>query len=1012
MREIGRTRQAIVTLLALIGLVSFGVLKAQNPNFTQFKVDDGLPSSEIYGSFEDRKGFMWFATEYGVSRFDGYEFLNFSTDDGLSDNVVFDFFEDSKDRLWFYTYNGIPSYYKDGEIVNFSTHPSFRNSNHSEMISSIFEDIDGTIWMGKRISGLIEISPEDSLKTHILNHPHPLVNSQVSPLGHFWSPDSVLHIFAGRILLKFNREERQWDLLEPWIPADFSTPIFWSKIPFGLVIARKPDIFKLGWEGNKVKIEQLTSTPNSIPSTCIVRINDDECFVGTYKGMYKYQLSTNSWGPTILEGYSVTSACQDREGNYWFTTLSNGIFYTPGIDVKHWGQSEGFSTNGIKKILHSQTSDDVWVGMMDNNIARFNKGTIQNISINFPDSSRFTGPLELISDNGKILICSASGLTWLDPESKKQKHLVVPGALKSVFRTSKGQILVCGNNGLYSITDSLKRVISSYPTYPFQMGQMIHHKAFANNRICDERVYSVLELGNGELLLGTSKGVIQVKENLKNHRLFDDHPSMQFAVYNMALGHDGSAWVATHGGGIVHLVDDTLVQYDTRNGIKSNLCKTVYIEPSGTVWVGSNQGISSLLPSKESPGTYTISSFSTLDGLTSDEVNDLVVKNDTLWLASPKGLSCIPLKMIDRVSPPPMIYLDSLTVNNQPLTIDRQLEFEPDENNLGIHFIGVSYQSQGNITYSYRLIGADDTWNTTNNNSVDFLGLSPGDYIFEVFATNFKGIRSDQTLQLSFTILQPWYLRWWAIALGLGLTILVIYLFINRRYRVMQIRNDLQMDAALSEQKALRARIAPHFIYNALNSIQSLISDNQRIEALNYTSRFSRLMRKIFEHSLENFISIEEEIETLEIYLKLEHLRFKDKFTYKIEVDPELDPSADAIPSMILQPIIENSIWHGLLHKQQPGHLKVKFQSKGELLQCVIEDNGIGRKAAQAQRSKFVDEKRDSGLEVTKGRLQTLAKLEGKQNEIKMEIIDMYDEEVATGTRVEVWLPFKHIEQD
>lgn len=1012
MQRIGRITTLIVSVLALIGLTHGVVVKGQSPNFTQLKVDDGLPSSVVYGSFEDRNGFIWFATEFGVSRFDGYQFINYTTDDGLSDNVVFDFFEDSQGRIWFYTYNGTPSYYYQGKIYNYSTHPIFRESSRREMISTIFEDIDGTIWIGRMISAILEISTDDSVQIHEIKHPNPKVISLVSPLGNFWDKDSIPYLMTGSNLIEFDRNNHTWKDYNQSLPFDFSAPVFAEQFPGGLLLVRKENMYKIFWEDGKAHIVHLNITPNGMASTSLVKTSEDEYFVGTYKGVYRYRLSTNTWSKPLLETFSVTSTCRDREGNYWFTTLANGILYTPGIEVVHWGQQDGFTSTGVTSLLKEKKSNSIWVGMLDNHMTRFENGAIHRTAITFPDLNRYTGTLNMIWDDDELVLSSSTGISRFNPQTGKQKHLTIPGSLKSVYRNSKGELLACGSIGLYKVTDSLEQIIRGYPGYPSKLGKMIFRDVFEKYMIIEERAYSVLETAPEDYLIGTSLGLIR-STNGVNQRIFKDHPSMQHTIYSMEMGPDSSIWVATHGGGLVCLRGDSILHFSTENGLRSNLCKVVFVEPNGVVWVGSNLGVSCLRPTGSGNHSYHISNFSTLDGLTSDEVNDLFVTKDTLWLASPKGLSCIPLEVFDRNSPPPFIYLDSLTVNNQPRPIGGPLELEHDENNLGINFIGISYQSKKDITYSYRLLGADDSWNVTRNTNVDFLGLSPGDYTLEVFATNFKGIRSAETLQLNIKILQPWWLRWWALALGLGAIILLIYLFINRRYKVLQIRNELQMNAARSEQKALRARIAPHFIYNALNSIQSLISENNRIEALNYTSRFSRLMRKIFEHSLENFISIEEEIETLEIYLKLESLRFKDKFTYKIEVDPELDPSVDMIPSMVLQPILENSIWHGLMHKHEPGQLKVEFHGKGELLLCVIEDNGIGREAAKTFRSKFIDTKRDSGLEVTRGRLETMAKLEAREQEIRMEIIDLYSEtKAALGTRVEVWLPLKHIEKE
>ncbi len=1012
MCKLGLRQTCIVYLIVLIGSVQFCLLQGQSPNFTQFQVDDGLPSSVVYGSFEDRNGFMWFATEFGVSRYDGYQFINYTTDDGLSDNVIFDFFEDSKGRIWFYTYNGIPCYYVDGTIKNYTKHPLLKKSTLREMISTIFEDGDGTVWIGRMVSGILEISPEDSVVMHRVRHTSPKVQSLVSPLGHFGDKDSVQYILTGGSILAYDKEKNSWNTLLSPLPFDFSAPLFSENTDEGLLVGRKADIFHLSMRNGQFHAEKKISVPNLNPTTSIFKTGPDEYYVGTYKGVHRYRFSSNTWDLSILEDYTVTSTCRDREGNYWFTTSSNGVFYTPGIEVAHWAAKDGFSSNEVTTLLQTQESDAIWVGNQDSYVAKFNNGVIQNTKIVYPESMRYTGSLNMIWDQDELVTCAPVGVFCINPKTGKQRQIFMPGSFKSIFRTSKGEILACSSIGLYKINDSLEQIVRAHPGYPNQMGDIIYKKAFSKNMIYSERAYSVMEIGPDAYLIGTSKGLVFSNKG-QNRRIFEDHPAMDHTIYSMAMGPDSAVWAATHGGGLACFQGDSLINFSKKNGLSSNLCKVVFVEPSGNVWVGSNLGVSCLYPSEQGGQPYQIINYSTLDGLTSDEVNDLFVKNDTLWLASPKGLSCIPLKVIQHQSPPPLIYLDSLTINKQARPLTSTLELKHNENNLGINFVGISYQSKKDISYSYRLLGAYDTWQTTRNTNVDFLSLSPGTYTFEIYATNFKGIRSSETLQLGITIHQPWWLRWWSLVLGLGLIILFIYLLINRRYKVLQIRNELQLEAARSEQKALRARIAPHFIYNALNSIQSLISENNRIEALNYTSRFSRLMRKIFEHSLENFISLEEEIETLEIYLNLESLRFKDKFTYVIEVDPGLDPSVDSIPSMVLQPIIENSIWHGLMHKPEPGQLKVEFHGKGDILLCVIEDNGIGREAAKVQRSKFIDIKKDSGLEVTKGRLETLAKLEARKQEIKMEIIDLYDaDKQSAGTRVEVWLPLKNTEKE
>ena len=200
--------------------------------------------------------------------------------------------------------------------------------------------------------------------------------------------------------------------------------------------------------------------------------------------------------------------------------------------------------------------------------------------------------------------------------------------------------------------------------------------------------------------------------------------------------------------------------------------------------------------------------------------------------------------------------------------------------------------------------------------------------------------------------------------------------------------------------QALRSQMNPHFLFNCLNSIKSYITQNDKNKALNYLNKFAQLIRLILENSKSHSIRLQQELKALQLYIQLERTRFSNTFDYEIQVGEDVNPDFVEIPPLILQPYVENAIWHGLMHKQNgPGFLKIAIDRHGDLLHFVIEDNGIGRQAAQRIKSRDTSKHRSLGMEITSDRLQANGKPVGPQK--LLEVIDLYDEQQeACGTRV------------
>jgi len=270
---------------------------------------------------------------------------------------------------------------------------------------------------------------------------------------------------------------------------------------------------------------------------------------------------------------------------------------------------------------------------------------------------------------------------------------------------------------------------------------------------------------------------------------------------------------------------------------------------------------------------------------------------------------------------------------------------------------------------------------------------------------NYAGIDSDSTKTINFSIAPPFWITWWFIILCAGVVFgSVVYFF---RVRIHRLKEKYRLVEELSDvkQQALSSQMNPHFIFNSLNSIQRFILENNVDSSNSYLVKFSRLMRQVLNNSREKSITIENEIDTLSLYLELENLRFNDTLNYDFIIDPMVDISDYQIPPLLLQPYVENAIWHGLMHKDEGKKtLEILVNEDENSLFIVIEDNGIGREKAMEIKQSQLHIHKSAGMEITNSRISLTNELYGKN--ITLNIIDLKDNNgEGTGTRVEIKIP-------
>lgn len=217
-------------------------------------------------------------------------------------------------------------------------------------------------------------------------------------------------------------------------------------------------------------------------------------------------------------------------------------------------------------------------------------------------------------------------------------------------------------------------------------------------------------------------------------------------------------------------------------------------------------------------------------------------------------------------------------------------------------------------------------------------------------------------------------------------------------------KSALQQKASELEMQVLRAQMNPHFIFNSLNSINRFILQNDKLQASEYLTKFSKLVRLILQNSQNILIPLESELEALELYVELEALRFNYHFNYIINVDKDLDVSAVKVPPLIIQPYVENAIWHGLMHKEEKGHLEIEILQQEEALLCRIVDDGIGREKAIALKSKSASAHKSMGMRITADRIAILQQNKQKDSYFKVNDLILPDGNVA-GTEVLLKIP-------
>jgi len=966
-----------IFLLLICCLYSQQSLFAQTLSFRNYTVNDGLSNSTVYYIHQDSKGFLWFATESGVNRYDGQTFETFTMDDGLSDNEVLQIHEDSKGRTWFLTLNGKLSYYYKNKFYNSENDTLLQKTFCKASFVSFFEDSHHRLWFSTNQREIVMINGQE-VKVFYSDQQF-FTNSFIAE-----NNQGEVLIFNRNDIYKF-KNNNFIELKTDFYPLSFKTLIY-ERPNNSISFISKFGLVELidGKSFLKRKI------PDEISKSGISNFFLDKSkniWINTM-GNGAFILDKTSTKPPqqLLRGKYITHSILDMDGNIWLSTIGNGVYMLPesARNMTHYTVGDGLTFNSIYSLARTPDKNLV-LGLRNGSLNIITPEKIIHKPLNSPQNA-YNPIKKLFFDmqNQSIWFSSNNALGEISADFKNIRYLKERDnlifSLKSFSISKSGKLAIALAAGVDILENKNAPLIFENPN----LNHPSLHFPF--------RAYTVFYDSDEKLWFSNING-LQYSYKANHIKLYTSISELTQRITDICELPDKSIVCASYGFGVYILKDSKLIKTITTNdGLGSNICKKVFFA-NNYIWVITGKGISRI-----SKDFKRIDNFQKENGLLSNEINDAIIDNDSIYVASNSGLSIFRANIEQKEKKSIPLNLNYVLINNQKIDISKKIELNHNSNNLTVNFIGIDFNNPTQIVYEYRL--KDDlTWNSTTNNIIEFGSLESGKYHLQIRA---KGINSywSKPIILDFSIKPPFWKTPWFILLIVSVFTPIIFITLNHFYKNKRLKEQEKLLAKTKiialEQQALQAMMNPHFIFNVMNSIQHFINTKDTVMANQLLTGFARLIRKNLEICNKSYISIEEELSYLNLYLSLEKLRFGDKMQYFIDVEHGIDKEETLIPSMLLQPFVENAIWHGIMPKETDGKIRIVIKlKKTNLLHICIEDDGIGIENSYKLKS---NDHISRGMELTKERISLLNKFDAP---ITLNV----ENANPTGTKITILIP-------
>lgn len=952
-------------MLVLIFLSGHFCAQSDEPLYRHYTTLDGLSSNEVYDVLCDSRGFMWFATNRGISVFDGASFRNFTIEDGLVDNSVLGLFEDYQGRIWCRTISGSVSFIQGESVHTIEARTTISYPN------SIYVGHDDVVLVGCHEQGAIyHISPpyrqEDVVIDADTNY------------------DIRVMRFDNEICFSRSGLEKPDAIFD----HKGKTLLFNTKVSSAGSKVRCKDEYSVITTKNGVTVlkdGEVIGMIQTVDEIANVYIDDDYslwvCFSNS-TGVLKFlpgEFSAHS--DNMMNGHSVSDVAKDMEGGYWFSSVNEGVYYVPDLTIRRISTDNSLSGN----VYLFGDDENILLSDFDQRAILFEGENRHELSC----ASVIANPS--LVPKGFFPILKKEGFAHCVDSVKTS----VPASPEYLRFTETGDMLILPERNL---------AVGALSLICFEANSKTHN--IESTYRAPSRISSFSSDGDS-LILGCIDGLWSFRNGLFR-RMFSEFPELQTRINDVRVGVDGILWVATAGKGLFVLKNNQLMMVNKESGLSSNMCNRIRVYADG-VMVANDKGLDHVV--LDSDKHFNVRNVASEFGLQGRTFSDFAFISRGIVAQTDYGILVLNNTSAKAKSFNPRVYLTSVMAQGSGVFAVSNLVLNHRENELIFRFIAPVYRNSGSLKYRYRLLGVDEAWHYTTYPSAQYPALPPGDFVFEVEAVLPDGTISDVPASYSFRIALPFWRTWWFVLLMLFVVfaaiVLITFLRIRNIKRKSAEREKIQLRIAAMEMKAFRAQMNPHFIFNCINSIQHFILNNDQMEAHKQLTRFSKLVRNVLENSDMEWISIDRELETLKLYIELESMRFSSSFSFEIDVDQSVNRHTDQIPPLAIQPFVENAILHGLIPlKNTAGILRISMKRDGDIIRCVIDDNGIGRQRAREVKSRKQHSRKSMGIDLTierlnryldisKTRIDHCVTIEDKQNEWNQSV----------GTNVTLLLP-------
>lgn len=948
-----------------------------------YTIENGLPSNIVYEIYRDSKGFLWFATNKGIARYNGIRFEIFTTFDGLPDNEIFFFQEDYYGRLWLSTFNGELCYYKDNVFHNATNTAFLKLPFRASFIKQIKPEKDSSVTIGFNEQAIFLNITKNDCKTFDLHNEYIDKKilyevARISKLAdtdyQLDSWDVILHVNnKAKITDVRNKPESERILYLPCQNQEY---------------AYNKNLVTIG--GKKI-FNPFKNFTFNLYSLQRIYYDNRYLFYATNNGL----IINDSL--RILNEDNVSSVTQDNQGNYWVSTLNNGVF---NLDNDFFKEK---LMNGIYigQIKYSAVkNNNLFFTTADNNLYHLEK---DRASCLFNYGSYKSNHFQLAPDPCYLIDNSYKYYSFYNND-----HIVIDNVLakEPVIKRYANEFIANGIRYIFSADNNIylqhRKRVTKIDYNALHIGDDVSEKSkdIVNESTNAYRIFGVAQAPDNSIWFSTINSVNRIVNGVNILQPWFKKIAFKsfnfFGQFLIGYTHNNQLLVCSN--------------------INNNNIRVDSIPPQNCIWdklypldqthiLISTNNLYRLLTLYPDDKTNTFSISAIENQYIPLQAESIAADSSNCYFFKNGSITSIDIKTLLLKPEPPKLAFTFLKTIDKSYPVQNEIEISFSESrNITLGFSTLAFSGK-DVSYQYSVSKFDqDNWSPINGEEINIINSGYGNQTIKIRAKSSSSNYSEPIV-FNLIISRPYWATWWFILLCICATIAIIIFII--RYRIVSAlrkkekEHKREIKYMKSEYKALNALMNPHFIFNTLNNVQSLVNRNDKLAANEYLRVFADLIRQNMHNISKELIPLQKEIDLVSNYLRLEKLRFKDHLNYCINVDEGIDISEIMVPPLLVQPLVENSIKHGILPLESiEGFIHLDIYERNSCLYIQVKDNGVGISNAQKKQNTSHE---SFGLENIKKRIEQLSIIQNK--EITFNILEIKDEEGKQWTEVTFCMP-------